>query len=147
MMTTGPNPQHPPTGTTTPHNPCTPETTTTHYFPSDTDNILREVIQKLDASQAELTSLTSDMQTLNAWCRSLQTENDHWQQTSSTLLPNVKFWSSRVAISTSREQLMTSPTTSTSWKPSQDETTSGSSMSVRPLMKTSARVQGKWYGC
>ena len=82
-MTTGlyPNPQHPTTGTTTvepPHNPCTPpETTAGYYFPSDTDNILREFIQKLDASRAELISLTSDMQTLNAWCRSLQTENDH----------------------------------------------------------------------
>ena len=44
---------------------------------------------------------------------------------------------------TSREQLVTSPITSTSWKPSQDVTTSGSSVSVRPPMKTTTRVQGK----
>ena len=44
---------------------------------------------------------------------------------------------------TSREQLVTSPTTSTSWKPSQGKTTSGSSMSVRPPVKTTTHVQGR----
>ena len=74
------------------------------------------------------------------------------EKSSRNWLPNVKFWSSRVSIfmtgrTTSREQLVTSPTTSTNWKPSQDETTWGSSMSVRPLMKTTVCVQRKWYGC
>ena len=41
-----------PLSTPPPHNPCTPsETTAGHYFSSKTDNILREVIQKLEDAE------------------------------------------------------------------------------------------------
>ena len=44
--------------------------------PPSLEPVLQPLLSKLDSLQGQISSLTDDMQTMNVWCRALQTEND-----------------------------------------------------------------------